>query len=181
MSNTQSETLLGASSILLASLVIHDPTVEWLQNNIVRISVVGFGCSFIAFVLCLLVDTVGWKKFLGRVLGAGAGGVLCASIMGSAIAAGTGPTVSSIIVIVIGAGGWILLLSLHEFFRSKKESGEIASALSSVWDRWGRIARGFLGIENATVSGKPEPAAPAKPSEPSSPASDGSGNVVRRS
>lgn len=129
------ETAVASFGLMFALIGVDDPAVQWLQQNGVRVGLVGFCSSFVAFVLCLEFPPATFRQFVGRILASGVCGSVATAIAGSVHASGTGPAVTGFIVIFIGVGGIYILLAMRQYFESKQASGELVGWFGRLVER----------------------------------------------
>lgn len=167
-SNTTNEIAVGTTGILLGVIALDNPTLVWLNANLITLVIVSTLTMAVTGVMCLLSPAPSSRIMLGRILASGAFAAGATVIAGAMSVNGNGPAAIAFIVLISGIIGWMVLMGILEYATSMRESPEFKKNVGTmVWNVFLRI---FNLPRTPTV---PPPSSHGEPSARAVPDSDG--------
>lgn len=148
-SNTTNEIAVGTTGILLGMVALDDPTLAWLNANIVTLAVVTTLTMTVTGVMCLLSPAPTTRITLGRILASGIFAAGATVIAGAMSVNGNGPAAIAAIVLISGIAGWMVLMGVLEYATSMRESPELKKNLGTMI--WNVVLRIFNIPRNSTL------------------------------
>jgi len=140
-SNTTNEIAVGATGIMLGMIALDDPTLAWLNANLITLVVVTTMTMAVTGVMCLLSPAPTSRITLGRILASGIFAAGATVIAGAMSVNGNGPAAIAAIILVSGIAGWMVLMGILEYATSMRESPEFKKNVGTML--WNVVLRIF--------------------------------------
>jgi len=167
-SNQTHEFAIGGTIFLIAQVSNDDATLAWIRENWAKMFVVSVLATFVAFVSCCLKWptkpggswTTGIPIVLARMMAAGIIGCAAVTMSGSLFSIGSGPGFTAAIIVLAGAGGYVVLAGIGNLFtRARDDANFQASLLSWIWKRYCQF-RGWPATTEQPPMPAPKPLTP---------------------
>lgn len=165
-SSQAAEFSAGALLIFGALVTQDDPAFLWIQENWIRLALVGIGACAVQAVVIICNGAPSVRVGFGRMLAAFIGGSSLTAVSGALHASGNGVVATALCVILGGVGFWMLIYSLDAGLNKYRESGKLQEAIMA--GITGGLARFFAPRPDQSVAATTTPVGGSIPKNPPS-------------
>lgn len=163
-SSQAGEFAAGALLVFGALVTQDDPAFKWIQENWVRLALVGTGACAVQAVVIICNGAPSVRVGLGRMLAAFIGGSSLTAVSGALHTSGNGVVATAACLILGGVGFWMLIYSLDAGLNKYRESGKLQDAIMA--GITGGLARFFAPRPDQSVAAVTTPVGGSIPKNP---------------
>jgi len=165
-SSQAAEFAVGSLLVFGALVTQDDPAFKWIQENWVRLALVGIGACAVQAVVIICNGAPSVRVGFGRMLAAFIGGSSLTAVSGALHTSGNGVVATSACLILGGVGFWMLIYSLDAGLNKYRESGKLQDAIMA--GITGGLARFFAPRPDQSVAAVTTPVGGSIPKNPPS-------------